>query len=96
MKCLPAFGFTARVLFFAGARTRVLIDLASWEVALDAASTKNTIQFGGSRKKTSEWKNVPFRDRPNPIVFFVGATVGWRSAGAKYISTRETSEGRKK
>ena len=70
----------------------MLIDLASWEVALDAASTKNTIQFGGSRKKMSECKNVPFRARPNPIVFFVGAAVGWRSAGAKYISTRDNSE----
>ena len=94
VKCLPAFGFRTRVCFCVCARTRVLVDLASWEVALDASSAKSTIQLGGPRNKMSEWTKVQFRDRPHHIVFFPGAAVGRRSAGAKYKSTRENSEGR--
>ena len=41
-------------------------------------------------------KKVKMNADPYFFVFFVGAAVRWRSAGAKYISTRENSEATKK
>ena len=43
----------------------------------------------GVKKQKLGEEQVPFRDRPNPLVFFAGAAVGRRSVGAKYISTTE-------
>ena len=96
MKSLPAFRFRTRVVFFVCARTRVLIHLGSWNVARAAASAKNTIQLGASRKDLKKGKSIKMHAHPYLFVFFVGAAVRRRSAGAKYISTRENSEATKK
>ena len=74
----------------------MLIDLGSWEVALDAASAKNTRQGGRARKQISERKKVPLRDRHSVLVFCAGAGFRRRVAEAKYISTREMSQAEKK
>ena len=74
---------------------RVLIDLRFWEVNRKAAQTKNTIQLGASSKDLKNTKKVKMHAHPYLFVFFVGAAVRRRSAGAKYISTRENSEATK-
>ena len=74
----------------------MLIHLGSWNVARAAASEKNRIQLGASRKDLKNAKKIKMHAHPYLFVFFVGAAVRRRSAGAKYISTRENSEATKK
>ena len=74
----------------------MLIHLGSWNVARAGASAKNTIQLGASRKDLKNGKKIKMHAHPYSFVFFAGAAVRRRSAGAKYISTRENSEATKK
>ena len=74
----------------------MLIDLGSWNVARGAASAKNIIQLGAPSKDLNNTKKIQMHAHPYFFMFFVGAAVRWRSAEAKYISTRENSEATKK
>ena len=71
------------------------IDLRLREGNRKAAQMKNTIQGGASSKDLKNTKKVKNNAHPYFFVFFIGAAVRRRSAGAKYIRTRENSEGRK-
>ena len=96
VKILPFSALAKRFFFFACEVPRVLIDLRFREGNRKAAQTKNRIQLGASSKDLKNTKKIKMHAHPYSFVFFVGAAVRRRSAGAKYISTRENSEARKK
>ena len=85
-----------RFFCFACEVTRVLGDLRFRKGNRKASQTKNTIQLGAPSKDLKSTKKVKMHVHPYSFVFFVGAAVRRRSAGAKYISTREHLETTKK
>ena len=96
VKILPFLALAKRFFFFACDVPRVLIDLRSWKGNRKASQTKNTIQLGASSKDLKNIKKIKMHVHPYFFIFFGGAAVRRRSAGAKYISTRENSEATKK
>ena len=96
VKILPFLALAKRFFFVACDVPRVLIDLRFRKGNWKASQTKNTIQLGAPSKDLKNTKKIKMHAHPYFFMFFVGAAVRWRSAGAKYISTRENSDATKK
>ena len=95
VKIPPFLALAKRVFFFACEVPRVLIDLRFREGNWKASQTKNTIQLGAPSTDLKNTTKIKMHAHAYVFVFFVGAAIRRRSAGARYISTRENSEATK-